>query len=247
MHWPTTSVTSCAPWRFRRWWAQWSMTTRRERLVKIGAEIVRHGRSITFQMAEVLVPRALFQTMLGAIAAQGNRVKVSLGQFIAPKRLAGFHPTPGCLRYDSFSPFVSYQSPSPDCPVSLRSAHCRRSDAVRKSRHAWRDRPSAGDVCPDGGIWIGISADAGAINRVRGSGGLSNDPTVAECQERRLTRRREGRTRRPSGKCRFESAIYLTTSGAGGAGGRGGPPPRARFGAYQVWTTVRVVRFTTTG
>ena len=49
--------------------AQWSMTTLRERLVKIGARIVRHGRSITFQMAEVLVPRALFQTILGAIAA----------------------------------------------------------------------------------------------------------------------------------------------------------------------------------
>ena len=49
--------------------AQWSMTTLRERLVKIGARIVRHGRSITFQMAEVMVPRALFQTILCAIAA----------------------------------------------------------------------------------------------------------------------------------------------------------------------------------
>jgi hypothetical protein len=36
---------------------QWSMTTLRERLVKIGARIVRHGRSITFQMAESLPPR----------------------------------------------------------------------------------------------------------------------------------------------------------------------------------------------
>jgi hypothetical protein len=48
---------------------QWSLTTLRERLVKIGARIVRHGRSITFQMAEVMVPRDLFQTILGAIAA----------------------------------------------------------------------------------------------------------------------------------------------------------------------------------
>src|SRR5271166_2168385 len=45
--------------------AQWSMTTLRERPVKIGAKIVRHGRSITFQMAEVMVPRALFQQVLG--------------------------------------------------------------------------------------------------------------------------------------------------------------------------------------
>jgi hypothetical protein len=48
---------------------QWSMTTLRNRLVKIGAKIVRHGRSVIFQMAEVAVPRALFQEILSAIAA----------------------------------------------------------------------------------------------------------------------------------------------------------------------------------
>jgi hypothetical protein len=47
----------------------WSLTTLRDRLVKIGAKIVRHGRSIAFQMAEVMVPRALFQQILDAIAA----------------------------------------------------------------------------------------------------------------------------------------------------------------------------------
>jgi hypothetical protein len=46
----------------------WSMTTLRDRLVKIGAKIVRHGRSITFQMAEVMVPRALFAEILMRIA-----------------------------------------------------------------------------------------------------------------------------------------------------------------------------------
>ena len=49
--------------------SHWSMTTLRDRLVKIGAKIVRHGRSITFQMAEVMVSRGLFQHILGAIAA----------------------------------------------------------------------------------------------------------------------------------------------------------------------------------
>jgi len=49
--------------------AQWSMTTLRDRLVKIGAKIVRHGRSVIFQMAEVMVPRYLFQEILTAIAA----------------------------------------------------------------------------------------------------------------------------------------------------------------------------------
>jgi Transposase DDE domain group 1 len=46
---------------------QWSLTT--HRLVKSGAKIVRHGRSITFQMAEVAVSRALFQEIRAAIAA----------------------------------------------------------------------------------------------------------------------------------------------------------------------------------
>ena len=47
----------------------WSLTTLRDQLVKIGARIVRHGRAIAFQMAEVMVPRALFQQILDAIAA----------------------------------------------------------------------------------------------------------------------------------------------------------------------------------
>jgi hypothetical protein len=47
----------------------WSLTTLRDWLVKIGAKIARHGRSVAFQMAEVMVPRALFQQILDAIAA----------------------------------------------------------------------------------------------------------------------------------------------------------------------------------
>lgn len=49
--------------------AQWSLTTLRERRAKIGARIVRHERSIASQMAEVMVPRTLFGTILYAIAA----------------------------------------------------------------------------------------------------------------------------------------------------------------------------------
>jgi len=42
----------------------------RERLVKIGARIVRHGRSVIFQMAEVMVPCGLFQQILVAISTR---------------------------------------------------------------------------------------------------------------------------------------------------------------------------------
>ncbi len=45
----------------------WSMTTQREKLIKIGAKIVRHGRYVTFQMAEVAVPRELFRKILSLI------------------------------------------------------------------------------------------------------------------------------------------------------------------------------------
>ena len=45
----------------------WSLTTLREKLVKIGAKVVRHGRYVTFQLAEVAVPRSLFQKILKLI------------------------------------------------------------------------------------------------------------------------------------------------------------------------------------
>jgi hypothetical protein len=45
----------------------WSLTTLREKLVKIGARIVRHGRYVVFQLAEVAVPRSLFADILRRI------------------------------------------------------------------------------------------------------------------------------------------------------------------------------------
>ena len=45
----------------------WSLTTLREKLVKIGAKVVRHGRYVTFQLAEVAVPKDLFRKILRLI------------------------------------------------------------------------------------------------------------------------------------------------------------------------------------
>jgi hypothetical protein len=45
----------------------WSLTTLREKLVKIGARIVRHGRYVVFQLAEVAVPHSLFASILRRI------------------------------------------------------------------------------------------------------------------------------------------------------------------------------------
>jgi hypothetical protein len=37
--------------------APWSLTSFKEKLIKIGAKVVNHGRYVTFQMAEVAVLR----------------------------------------------------------------------------------------------------------------------------------------------------------------------------------------------
>ena len=46
----------------------WSLTSLKEKLIKIGAKVVNHGRYIAFQMAEVAVPRMLFAEILRLIA-----------------------------------------------------------------------------------------------------------------------------------------------------------------------------------
>ncbi len=45
----------------------WSMTTLREKLIKIGAKVVKHSRYVTFQLAEVAIPRTLFAEILRLI------------------------------------------------------------------------------------------------------------------------------------------------------------------------------------
>ena len=37
----------------------WSLTSLREKLIKTGTKVVSHGRYVTFQMAEVAVPRQM--------------------------------------------------------------------------------------------------------------------------------------------------------------------------------------------
>jgi hypothetical protein len=45
----------------------WSLTSLREKLIKIGAKVVAHGRYITFQMAEVAVSRQMVAEILSLI------------------------------------------------------------------------------------------------------------------------------------------------------------------------------------
>jgi Transposase DDE domain group 1 len=45
----------------------WTLTTLREKLIKIGAKVVAHSKYVIFQMAEVAVPRPLFAAILDGI------------------------------------------------------------------------------------------------------------------------------------------------------------------------------------
>jgi hypothetical protein len=45
----------------------WSLTTLREKLIKIGAKVVTHSRYVIFQMAEVAVPKKLFRAIMERI------------------------------------------------------------------------------------------------------------------------------------------------------------------------------------
>jgi Transposase DDE domain group 1 len=46
----------------------WLLTSLREKLIKIGAKVVSHGRYVTFQMAEAAVSRLMFRDILMLIA-----------------------------------------------------------------------------------------------------------------------------------------------------------------------------------
>ena len=46
----------------------WSLTSLKEKLIKIGAKVVGHARYVTFQLAEVAITGSLFAEILRMIA-----------------------------------------------------------------------------------------------------------------------------------------------------------------------------------
>jgi hypothetical protein len=47
----------------------WSLRSLQVKFIKIGGRLVRHARRLVFQLAEISVPRDLFQGVLEGIAA----------------------------------------------------------------------------------------------------------------------------------------------------------------------------------
>ncbi len=45
----------------------WSLTTLCEKLIKIGARVVKHSRYVTFRLAKVAIPRTVFAEILHLI------------------------------------------------------------------------------------------------------------------------------------------------------------------------------------
>jgi hypothetical protein len=70
--------------------AHWSRTTLREKLIKIGAKVVRTSRYVVFQMAEVAVPRHLFRSF-STTPPHGGVVWFTGGPF-RPSRRGGQKP-----------------------------------------------------------------------------------------------------------------------------------------------------------
>ncbi len=58
----------------------WTLTTLLVKLIKIGTKVVRHSKYVTFQMAEVAVPRKIF----AAILARLRRWAVKAGAAALP-------------------------------------------------------------------------------------------------------------------------------------------------------------------
>jgi Transposase DDE domain group 1 len=64
----------------------WSLTSLKEKLIKIGAKVVSHGRYVAFQMAEVAIPRQMFQEILRLIAELRPQPPPALGKLQRSRR-----------------------------------------------------------------------------------------------------------------------------------------------------------------
>ena len=94
---------------------QWSLTSLREKLIKIGAKIVRHGRYVTFQMAEVVIPRELFADILRRI--DRPKPPPAPARATAPRSFAS--PPTGSVRPDRRQ---EYHSAPPTPPIDPQSS-----------------------------------------------------------------------------------------------------------------------------
>ena len=104
----------------------WSLTTQRERLIKIGAQVVSRSKELTLQIGDVVVPRRLFAPILDRIGVCGSsRGRVeragkvrrvdAVGILTATVRLEG--PNPGEGRGQVPPQRGSFATPGVTAPI----------------------------------------------------------------------------------------------------------------------------------
>ena len=93
----------------------WSLTSLKEKLIKIGAKVVSHGRYVVFQMAEVAFPRQMLREIL-----RNDR-----GTTAAASACASMRGSMSCIQE---------QSTGGVCPNTRKMARSAASAAVRGAR-----------------------------------------------------------------------------------------------------------------
>ena len=77
----------------------WSLTTIREKLIKIGAKVVSNCRYVTFQMAEVAVSHYLLRRILRQIDVGNHHQRPGDRETTCPPHLLGNTRNLFCLRF----------------------------------------------------------------------------------------------------------------------------------------------------
>jgi hypothetical protein len=97
----------------------WTLTSLKDKPIKIGANVVSHGRYIAFQMAEAAIPRQMFQEILRLIAELLRQQSMVMRSTAtdgrsAPKCLEKWPDQPaGCVKW--------WQQSAPHACLAVRS------------------------------------------------------------------------------------------------------------------------------
>jgi hypothetical protein len=126
----------------------WSLTSLKEKLIKIGAKVVSHGRYVAFQISEVAIPRQMFQEILRLIAE------------LRPQP----PPAPGQREAARWS-CVQEQSTGGVRPNASENSQISPSTTVRAAR-VDGSRPNLASVLQEGRKNASIHASSGVIWRI---------------------------------------------------------------------------------
>jgi hypothetical protein len=102
----------------------WSLTSLKEKLIKIGAKVVSHGRYVAFQMAEVAIPTANvpgdFAAHRGTAAAATTRASMRRST-VMRSRATDRRSTSKCQEDGQIRPSTK-RSGCPRVPVGVRTS-----------------------------------------------------------------------------------------------------------------------------